>query len=171
MVIWTTGLSGSGKTTLCNALYTMLKNRQLSVVKLDGDQIRQSISTDLGYHEADRVIQIQRIQRLARLLSDQDIIVLVSALYARDDLLQWNRDNIAGYFEVYIKASFDFLRERDAKKFYSTSSDKVKSNVVGIDIPWHEPKCPDITFEASDLIHPDILAQKILSMTTLLSVC
>ena len=160
MVIWITGLSGVGKTTLCNALYSSLKKQFLSVVKLDGDEIRKTISMDLGYQERDRTVQIQRIQRLANLLSEQGIIVLVAALYAQDDLLKWNRDNIQHYYEIYLKAPLSFLKKRDSKGVYSNNGN---TSVVGVDIDWHEPKSADLTIDATCEKDPLVLTQEIIA--------
>src|SRR3990167_9076067 len=98
MVIWITGLSGSGKTTLSAALYSLLKPRLRGLVVLDGDMIRSAFGNDIGYRESDRVIQVKRLQNLAKLLSDQDLTVIVGVVYARPDLLEWNRRNIRDYF-------------------------------------------------------------------------
>ena len=87
MVIWVSGLSASGKTTLCNAMWRLLKSQAPELVLLDGDVIRAVFSNDLGYREEDRVVQITRIQNLAKLLSDQGLVVLVAALYANHSLL------------------------------------------------------------------------------------
>src|SRR5215813_5599078 len=66
MVIWITGLSGAGKTTLCRALWQELKPSCPALVCLDGDAVRAAFGHDLGYREADRRTQIQRLQRLAQ---------------------------------------------------------------------------------------------------------
>ena len=75
MVIWLTGLSGSGKTTLCNSLWDLLKPDLPQLVLLDGDAIRSALGERLGYKEPDRVVQITRIQNLAKMLSDQGLVV------------------------------------------------------------------------------------------------
>jgi len=147
MVIWLTGLSGAGKTTLCTELVTRLKPRLPQLVVLDGDAIRASISGDLGYTEADRVIQIGRVQRLARMLSTQDLVVLVAVVYANPELLAWNRQHIPDYFEVYLRAPLATVTTRDAKGIYGRAARGETSNVVGVDIPWHEPVAPDLVLD------------------------
>ena len=148
MVIWITGLSGTGKTTLCEALRALIKSRLAETVVLDGDVIRALFDTGLGYREQDRVVQIGRIQALAKLLSDQGLVVIVGALYAHPDLLSWNREKFGDYFEVYLEASIEFLRGRDSKGLYARAA-AGEVNVVGVDIPWHAPLRPDMTIDAS----------------------
>jgi len=161
MVIWLTGLSGSGKTTICDAMWNMLKPSLPELVSIDGDIVRQLFANKLGYAEPDRVQQIQRIQTLAKFLSDQGQIVLVAALYARDDLLAWNRENFKNYFEAYIDASIELVRTRDPKGLYANAGPSPQ--IVGIDIPWNAPTSPDMTIFADNGIAPDDIAKQIIT--------
>jgi adenylylsulfate kinase len=163
MVIWVTGLSGSGKSTLCDALRPRLKALRPALVVLDGDVIRAAFGGDLDFHEADRVRQIKRIQGIAKVLADQDITVLVAALYCHPDLLAWNREHLRGYFEVYVKADVEFLAGRDGKQLYGRARRGEMKNVVGVDIPWHAPKSPEMVIEAAAMTPPQVLADQVLA--------
>ena len=110
--------------------------------------VRGALSTDLGYGEADRRIQIGRIQRLAKILAEQRIDVIVGALYAHPELLDWNRANLPGYVEVYLKASSGLVRQRDSKRLFANAVAGKANNIVGADIPWHEPRNADIVIDA-----------------------
>lgn len=162
VVIWLTGLSGSGKSTLCDALHAALKPQRPALVKLDGDEIRAAFGGDLGFKEPDRIRQIQRIQRIAKMLADQGIDVLVAALYANRELLEWNRANLPGYFEVYLKADVDFLIGREIKALYSRARRGEIADVVGVDIPWHAPANPDFVIDAATAPPADMLGRRVL---------
>lgn len=162
MVIWITGLSGSGKSTLCEALRPKLKALRPNLVTLDGDAVRAAFGDDLSFREADRVTQIKRIQGIAKLLADQGITVLVAALYAHPDLLAWNRANLRDYFEIYLKSDVEFLLKRDNKKLYQRATRGEIPDVVGVDIPWHAPKNPDLVFDTTSLTPADALANQVL---------
>ncbi len=164
MVIWITGLSGAGKTTLAVRLRDLVKASFPQTVLLDGDIVRQAFGAALGYAEPERRIQINRLQNLAKILADQDQIVIVAALYAHPELLQWNRENLKGYTEVYIQASMDLLSRRDQKNLYSLAAKGEMENVVGVDIPWHAPLSPDLVIEADGLHSPDHLAWTVIAM-------
>ncbi len=166
MVIWITGLSGAGKSTLCRTVRTLLQDRQHAIVVLDGDAVRAAFDNDLGYREKDRVVQIQRMQRLARLLSDQGLVVVVAALYSHPDLLKWNRANLRGYFEVYMKASLSTLAARDPKGLYREASAGLRQNIVGIDIPWHAPVEADLILDADCASEPEEWARLLISSLT-----
>ena len=74
-VIWLTGNSGAGKTTLANELC-----QRMRAIKLDGNEMRDSISIGAGFSEEERLAHNERVARLARELSKQvDVIVAVIA--------------------------------------------------------------------------------------------
>ena len=78
-VIWLTGNSGAGKTTLANELC-----RRMRAIKLDGNEMRDSISVGAGFSEEERLEHNLRVARLARELSRQiDVVVAVIAPTAR----------------------------------------------------------------------------------------
>ena len=157
-VVWITGLSGAGKTTLAEAVKARLAPLvQGRVVLLDGDAIRRVCGNDLGHAQADRVVQIGRMQRFAKLLADQGILVVAAALYADRALLEWNREHLPGYLEVYIKAGLPELLKRDYKGVY-----RCPEHVVGVDIPWTEPWAPDLVLDGDRLEPIEVWAGAVL---------
>jgi len=165
MVIWITGLSGAGKTTLCQKVFDALKPTMPELVHVDGDVIRELFGADLSFAEEDRVRQIKRIQAISSFLDRQGQVVLVAALYASPELLKGNRETFENYFEVYLKAPMELLSQRNSKGLYNNGT----SNVVGVDIPWHEPKQADLTFDASLGATPNEMAKKLIASVPRLS--
>ena len=160
MVIWMAGLSGAGKTTLCRLLYDRLKPSMPELVMLDGDVVREALGHDLGYTESERVKQVTRVQRVARMLSDQGLVVMVALVYSHPDLLAWNREHIPDYFEVLLDASLDLVRRRDPKGLYAKAQRGEMEHLVGHDIPWHRPASPDLILDVEHQT-PDALADRI----------
>ena len=74
MVIWIHGQSKSGKSTLAH------KISQGKWIVLDGDAMRASISSDLGFSEKDRRENNIRIAKLARELDKQGFDVIVATI-------------------------------------------------------------------------------------------
>lgn len=74
-VIWLTGNVGAGKTSLAY----LLKDR-LKAIVLDGDEMRASISTGLGFSKRAREEHNLRVARLAKLLNEQGHNVVVSVI-------------------------------------------------------------------------------------------
>lgn len=148
-VIWITGLSGAGKTTLCEAIREMVKSALPELVVLDGDSVRALFGHDLDYSEASRHRQIARLCNLAKLLSSQGQVVMVAALYSHPTLLAENRRVLPNYFEIYLEASLDLVRQRDIKGLYAEAAAGRITDVVGVDIPWHAPSTPDLVIPAT----------------------
>jgi adenylyl-sulfate kinase len=151
MIIWLTGLSGAGKSTISNELYKNLKPSMSSLVLIDGDVVRELFGNDLGYDIDSRKLQIIRIQKLTRFLSQQGIPVIVSALYSDPELFAWNRLNLKEYYEIYVDAPIDVVIQRDVKGIYQRAKAGELLNIVGVDIPWNCPQSPDLILETNKL--------------------
>ena len=159
MVIWLTGLSGSGKSTIAKSLVDNLKPFLPGLVILDGDVIRELFGSDLGFDVRSRLIQIQRIQVLIKILVAQEIPIVVAALYSNSEILKFNRDSFQPYFEVFVDAPMEVLESRDTKGIYSRARAGDEVNVVGIDIPWERPQNPDLVVKTHTTSLNDIVLQ------------
>ncbi len=141
-----------------------MKPRLSELILLDGDQIRAAFGHDLDYHEKDRVTQVKRLQNMARLLSEQGLVVVVAVLYANKELLCWNRQHLRNYFEIYLEASLKTLRQRDWKGLYAKADAGEMSHVVGLDIPWYAPQNPDMIINTDTWEDPEIMARRVAGM-------
>lgn len=142
-VYWLTGLSGAGKTTIGRLWYEELKRTGEATVFLDGDELRQVFGGQMGYTLEDRRKAAMNYARLCALLSRQGLTVICCTISMFDSVRAWNRENIPGYVEIYIKASMETLRRRDQKGLYSAG----KQNVAGVDFKVELPKAPDLILE------------------------
>ena len=141
-VYFFTGLSGAGKTTLGSLFYQRLKNTKPNVVYLDGDEIRLAFGEDVGYTQEERLRWAGRIFRVCKLLSDQGIDVVCCSIAMFDSVRQWNRENIPIYKEIYVRVTKETLIQRNQKGLYTAGH-----NVVGVDLPFDEPKSPDLVIQ------------------------
>lgn len=139
-VYWFTGLSGAGKTTLGRLWYEELKASGAAAVFLDGDELRRVFGDDLGFSEEERRKSAMRNARLCAMLSAQGVTVVCCTISMFDSVRAWNRENIADYFEVYVKVSMETLCRRDQKGLYSMGG----RDVAGVHFEVEEPKAPDI---------------------------
>ena len=120
-IIWLTGNVGSGKTSLAY----LLKER-LNAVVLDGDELRSSISTDLGFSKEDRDKHNMRVALLAKVLNSQGFNVVVSVIAP----FQSTRDKITEIikpFWIYIRGG------------------KIAGNM-----PYEVPKNPDLIIDPTE---------------------
>ncbi len=139
-----TGLAGAGKTTIGRLFYKHLKEKKDNVVIFDGDEIRRVMGDGLGYSMQDRLrSSLNRHFPLCRLLTEQGIDVVTCNISMFSQVRDWNRKHIQNYKEIYIKVSKETLYARDQKGLYSSGA----KNVIGADLPFDEPKTPDIIIE------------------------
>src|SRR5919112_6474513 len=78
--LWLTGLSGAGKSTLATRLDAELRRRGHRVELLDGDVVRTNLSKGLGFSREDRDTNIRRVGIVAKLLTRNDVAVVVAAI-------------------------------------------------------------------------------------------
>lgn len=111
-IIWLTGQSGAGKTTLAKAL-----QKEWPCLILDGNEMRDSISTDIGFSRDDRTAHNFRVARLAKELSKQTNVVVSVIAPIRDVRDAISRDIDVEW--IYIKRT---LPEREGH-FYEESTE------------------------------------------------
>lgn len=155
-VYFFTGLSGAGKTTLGGLFHRRLKQRKNDVVLLDGDSIRLVYNEDISYTEESRRKGASRTFRVAKMLSDQGIDVVVCSICMYSAVREWNRANIEHYREIYIKVDKETLLRRNQKGLYTAGKD-----VVGVDIPFDEPKTPDYIIENNGQETPEAIVARL----------
>lgn len=145
MVIWITGLSGAGKSSIARAVVAQLKDQQVSAVLLDGDRVRQAIADErVGFDPESRLINGLRICRLAQMLEEQGLWVVVATMSLYREVHEWNRRHLGQYFEVVVHVDWDVLKTRDARQIYSRGTTKHGNNVVGIHLDYDMPVDPDL---------------------------
>ncbi len=146
-VFWITGLSGAGKTTVGRELWRRLRAAGRSVFFLDGDALREAVAEDLGHSTADRRKSAMRNARLCKLLSSQGQDVVCPTISMFHKVQRWNRENIPGYREIYLRVPLDELQRRDSKGIYAGAHRGDLRDVVGLDVPAELPEAPDLTLD------------------------
>ena len=146
-VYWITGLSGAGKSTVGRELWRRLRAAGRSTILLDGDALRDVIAEDLGHTAANRRKSAMRNARLCRMLSSQGEDVVCPTISLFHDVQRWNRENIPGYREIYLKVPMEELRRRDSKGIYAAAHRGELRDVVGLDVPAELPEAPDLALD------------------------
>jgi adenylylsulfate kinase len=99
------------------------------------------------------------------MLDKQGIHVIAAVLSMFPEWQDWNRRNFTKYFEVYLDAPLDLLRERDTKGLYAGAEAGTIENVVGIDLPFPPPVAPDLILDGEELRQsPETISNKILAI-------
>ncbi len=147
--LWFTGLSGSGKTTLSRSVAEILIGRGYPVERLDGDEVRRNLTSDLGFTREDRFENIKRITYVAKLLSRNGVATLVAAITPYREMREKARKEIDDYVEVYVKCPLEVCEERDVKGLYKKAREGIIKQFTGIDDPYDEPENPEIVVDTS----------------------
>lgn len=149
-VVWFTGLSGSGKSTFANALERVLHAHGKRTYILDGDNIRQGLSQDLGFTDADRRENIRRIAELAKLMMDAGLIVMTAFISPFRQERQLARALIgsADFVEVFVDTPLALCEQRDPKGLYKKARSGQLPNMTGIDSPYEPPQNAELTLNS-----------------------
>lgn len=156
MIILIIGLSGSGKTELTNELAP-----RINAIVLNGDEVRETLSSDLSFSHEDRIEHARRMGCVARILSSQGYIVIADFIcptsktresFGKADFIVWvNRINECQYedtnklwedpiFDIEISDGMTPKEEADAVinclGLYDWSAPT--SLMLGRYQPWHE---------------------------------
>ena len=150
-ILWFTGLPGSGKSTLAIELESYLFQNGIQVYVLDGDNIRQGLSSDLGFSPADRTENIRRIGEVGTLFADAGFIVITAFIspYRKDRELA---RQVAGDFfnEIYIKADVTTCEKRDPKGHYQLARTGKIPEFTGVSAPYEQPNNPELIVDTNN---------------------
>jgi len=141
ILFWITGLSGSGKTSLAKKILPIIKKKYGPTLHLDGDRLRSILNLN-GYSYDERLSNTKIYNKIVKLLTDQNINVIISLVGLMQNPRTWNRKHIKKYIEIFIKSEVKKIILKDKKKIY-----KKNKNIVGINIKPEFPKSPDITID------------------------
>ncbi len=162
-VIWITGLSASGKTTLATDITQSLRASGSPTIMLDGDVLRECLDVKKKNSRSDRKKLAYTYSRLARMLSGQGITVVVGTIALFKEIHVWNRENIKGYFEVFLDVPIEELRKRDPKGIYKKYFNGEIQDVAGLDIEVDYPADPHVKISFSKELSKELIASKVLS--------
>ena len=163
-----TGLSGSGKSTVANVLRTkLLEMGGRPVTLLDGDIVRQNLSSELGFSKEHRDLNILRIGYVASEITKNGGIAICAPIAPYDDVRKQVRETIqpAGGFElIHISTPIDVCEQRDRKGLYAKARAGIIKEFTGISDPYEEPVDANVVIDTSNISPAEAAQQVILHL-------
>lgn len=149
--VWFVGLSGSGKTTMSDYLMSHMKSKNIPSYKLDGDEFRKNISSDLGFSEKDRSENLRRARCVTKILHDLGVFTCVSFMNPFEKQRELTKEMFGNYYlEVFVEAPLDVLRSRDTKGLYKRFRQGEITNMCGLDSKFELPRNSDLILNTAE---------------------
>lgn len=153
LVLWLTGLSGSGKSTIAEAFVCWARKKGKSSKIIDGDDIRTTSHTHLGFSEANIKENNRLITALVLSLLGKYDYLIVSVITPYSESRIFSRQKLGRhYLEVFVKASLREVQRRDVKGLYAKAFNGEIDNFIGIssETPFETPSNPDIVLDTEN---------------------
>jgi len=153
LVVWFTGLSGAGKSSIAVEVERELLAQGRAAYRLDGDNLRLGLNSDLKFSQADRVENIRRVAEVAALFQDAGLIVLVCCISPHNFMREFARKRVGeeAFLEVYVQAALDTCISRDTKGLYQKALRGEIADFTGISSLYEEPKNPELILSTDKL--------------------
>ncbi len=151
-VVLFTGLPGSGKSTVARALVDDLRDTGSTVTLLDGDEVRQRLSSELGFDPASRERNLDRIGFVAGLIADHGGIAVAAPIAPTASGRASVRGDVrapAVFLLVWISTPLEVCEARDRKGHYARARRGEIADFTGISAPYEPPDDADVVIDTS----------------------
>ena len=152
--VWFTGLSGSGKSTIARSLVAELEDAgSQPVTLLDGDEVRQHLSAELGFDMASRERNVERIGWVAALVARHGGIAVAAPIapFAASRAKVRAMAEAAGgaFLLAWISTPLEVCEARDRKGLYARARAGEVQEFTGISSPYEEPADADLVIDTA----------------------
>jgi adenylyl-sulfate kinase len=151
--IFFTGLSGAGKTSLANELRTTLLAMGVpAITVLDGDAIREHLSSELGFSRQHRDLNIRRIGFVAAEVTRHGGAAICAAIAPFDLARKEARamvEDFGAFVLIHVATPLVICERRDCKGLYAKARAGLIAQFTGISDPYEEPSDADVRIDTS----------------------
>jgi sulfate adenylyltransferase len=165
ITLFFTGLSGSGKSTLANIIFAkLIESGSRPVSLLDGDIVRQNLSSELGFSKEHRDINIRRIGFVASEITKNGGVAICAPIAPYAATRRAVRDLIeqhGAFIEIHVSTPLEVCERRDRKGLYAKARKGIIPEFTGISDPYEIPERPELRIDTSFLA-PAEAAQEVM---------
>jgi adenylylsulfate kinase len=165
-------LPGSGKSTIARIVTRSLLRHHRRTQLLSVEMLRKVLTPDPRYSEEERAIVYGTLVFIAKLLTQNDVNVVIDATANRRKYRDAARASIGRFAEVYLKCPLQVCMRREMRRknrsgapsmIYLKAKTGDSRTVPGVGVPYEEPVSPEIILDTSKL-KPSKCADRVLGM-------
>jgi len=123
---------------------------------LDGDHVRQMLSSELTFSTEHRNLNIKRIGFVGSEVVRPGGAVVAAPIAPYKSSRRFAREAISkygGFIEVHISTSLECCARRDRKGLYEQARKGLLKGLTGVDDPYEVPENPELTIDTE---HTDV---------------
>ena len=166
--VFFTGLSGAGKSTLARALaIRLMEMGGRPVTLLDGDIVRQHLSSELGFSREHRDINVRRIGFVASEITKNRGVAICAPIapyrHTRRDVRNMI-ESAGGFIEVYVSTPIETCEARDRKGLYAKARAGLIPEFTGVSDPYEAPERPEVALDTTELTVDEAIQRILLKL-------
>lgn len=166
--VFFTGLSGAGKSTLARALaIRLMEMGGRPVTLLDGDVVRQHLSSELGFSREHRDINVRRIGFVASEITKNRGVAICAPIAP---YRQTRRDvramieAVGGFVEIHVATPIETCEARDRKGLYAKARAGLIPEFTGVSDPYEVPEKPEVMLDTTALTVDEAIQRILLKL-------
>ncbi len=155
ITLFFTGLSGSGKSTLAKIIFAkFIEEGSRPVSLLDGDIVRQHLSSELGFSKVHRDLNVRRIGFVASEITKNGGVAICAPIAPYAATRHTVREMIEVYgafIEIHVATPLEVCESRDRKGLYAKARKGIIPEFTGVSDPYDVPQHPEMRIDTTDL--------------------
>ena len=125
---------------------------------LDGDHVRQSVSPELGFSRADRLLHLSRMGLMAGEAARHGRIAICAAIAPYSvgrDAMRRQIEAYAPFVVVHVATPLHVCETRDPKGLYARARAGLLDQLTGVSDPYEPPDDPDLAIDTTHVSATD----------------